>query len=255
MRSLKHLAAFSLCLAALALPAQALACTNDAVTTGLDPTQFQTSVGIAFERQTLTHEAAKTVQTLHATYAYGYDSEFELTFPYRESLKIQGVGSATGSGDASLAYTRLLSCGERWRAAVGLQTSFDTGNENFTSGGLRLVPSAAISYRDGRWVRFVLAPSFSLPIAQRRNFPTARTAELAARSIFYLPRGAYASIGADAQEISGDYRYNAATASVTLGGVIHGRYNIAAFYVVPITKFTYDHVEQSSVGLRLSYQR
>lgn len=255
MRTLKHVTALSVSVAVLALPARTLACTSDTVTTGLDPTQLQTSAAIAFERMTLTPNATKTVQTLHLTDAYGTDTEVTITLPYRESLRIQGIGSATGTGDASLGYTRLLSCGVRWRAAAGLATSFDTGNANFTSGGLRVAPAAAISYRVARWIRLVLAPSYALPFTQRRDFPTVRTAELAARSIFYLPHGAYAAIGSDAQAVSGDYRYDAATASFTLGDVVSGHYNISGFYALPITKFTYDHVERSAIGLQFSFQR
>lgn len=239
----------------LPVPAHAQMCGTERAKTGLDPTEFFSAAKVSIEGRILTPSARQTVQKLSLTRAFNAKSSVELAVPYRESLRINGVGSATGIGDAVIRYSHLLSCGGRWRTAAAVQASFYTGSANFTNGALGLSPSAAVSYHAFRWMDLVLIPSYDFPLRTRADFPLLRSGAITARAIIAIPQGVYASAGFTHQHVTGTYRYGADSASFTVGAVLATRYNIGVFYEMPATNFTYALVQQSAMGVRLSLQR
>lgn len=224
---------------------------------GLNPTQPLTALGVSASETVLTATAKEAAQTFDVRVAFGKRSELRLQLPFYNRLSIAGVGTASGTGDPSAAYTYVFSHGgERFEQAASLALSIGSGNANFSAGRTLVTPSYTFSYRLGPRTCLVLIPSYTFGTTPKAGFSRTQTLALNPYAIFNLTRsGAYAALSTQWQRVRGDYRYDSSEASVRIGDLFERRYNIAAFFATPLGGFSYAHRMHSSFGLTFQVQR
>lgn len=239
----------------VALSGAVRACDSQQANTGVDDTLLTTSVALSDQYTSLSANARSIERSIRISDAISQNSEFVVDAPYRNSLAIDGMGSAAGWGDLKVTYVRRLSCSARWRTAAILGTSLGTGNINFTSARVGVEGGAVASYGATKWLRLVFSPSYAVPVARAPGLPVTRTLMLTSSAIAFLPLHLYAAASMKAYGVAGDYRYNANLASFTLGNTIDKHYGAALFFEMPIGTFTYEDIQRSAVGFRLMVQR
>jgi len=225
--------------------------------TGLNPACPLTAAGLIISDSELTDTAAEHDDTLVAQDAWGQRNQLGLQLPLHEHLAIAGVGDADGTGDADFSYNRVLTrSDEPFAQVVGAALIVPSGAVGFTSGYTEIAPLYTVSYAPLRWLQLLGEAQYTLGIGGTRipSVPRAQTLRLSPRAIVDLwPHGAYASVAADVERVTGGYRYDAYDAGAVVGVVRH-RYNLSASYRVPLDDFSRAHVFEHVFGLQLLWE-
>ncbi len=256
------IAAVLVLLGGIALTVQAGAATptnlNCIVNTGLNPVCPISGFGIASSDRALTDTATQTSIVLFGQRAWDARNQIQLTVPIYEHLTIANVGQAGGSGDAELAFTRVLTARpERFMQAAGVDVTVPSGSPAFSGGRIQFDPSYALSYAPIRRAQLLLLADYAfesggtkLPFA-----PRTQTLRFQPRAIFDLSsRGAYAALDGEAVRVTGDYRYQAYDGTAILG-VVSGHVNVSASYQVPLTTFSRENLFHHALGFQVTWQR
>lgn len=232
-----------------------LACT---INTGLDPACPLTGAGLTGAQQTITPAATLAGTTIFAQRAWNGRNQFRVDFPVREHLSINGVGSASGRGDLSAAFTtRLQPELARFDETLGAALTLPTGSDAFSAGRAYLDPSYSLTYHAARGISLIGLVDYAFPVGGTRlpYAPNLQTLNVRGRALAVAHNGIYGALEAGFAGVHGDERYTAYDGRVIVGAVFAHRYNASVWYDQPFSQFTKDHVFEHGLGFSLSLQR
>ena len=236
-------------LAALVLPAPAIAGQNCALNTGLDPACPLTAIGVSQSTQVLDANATQHGDTLFGSLDLHGDAQVNLALPIYQHLAIAGVGDAYGVGDLYAGFSRVIVRRKRIAHVLGLAATFPTGAANFSAERAQVVPEYALSYALGSRISLVGIASYALPAGGTKlpYAPRVQRFRFVPRAIVELSKaGLYAAADIDGRNVTGDQRYQEYAADGTLGLVGH-RYALSFTYRAAIATFTWHNIFEHDV--------
>jgi|GEM_PF-6587543 len=227
------------------------------INTGLDPACPLTAAGVGLSNSALTDTATLRVDTIFGSIEWRGNEQLDISLPLYEHLGIADVGSAFGTGDMSIGFTRVFAGSKRLAQVAGLSATLPSGAPAFSTGRTQLSTLYALSYALGDRISLVTIGDYSFDAGGTKLpfSPRTQTLSFTPRAVIDLSKvGIYSAIDMQGSNVTGDERYQTYQADATIG-LAREHYNVSITYAVPIARFTRENVFYHTIGAQFSWQR
>jgi hypothetical protein len=213
---------------------------DTAINTGLDLTQPLNAIGYTYGRNQVSPGVTLNDDAIDASFAWAHRNQVSALYPYRGSVGLQ--------------YDFVVPSNGRVVQAFGTGVTLKSGDLNGTR-ETQFAPLYVLSYHPNRSTSLLLRTQYAVGANPSDGTPRYNELSVSPSAIVTLPRSAYVALAPRYERVSGDVKNTTYDATFTLGKVILNRYNVSAYYDVPMNGATYSTSFNSRFGVKVSLQQ